>query len=148
MSSEPLTDRRFCLKFARALYPGEVGLEDVLEAAAVFHAWLSGRLDVGLSRARAPAASADGEPLPVQAGEPFELADLRVTVTPRPDGPDDAALARQVRLREQAEAMLEEKAWELRGLKKRFRRMRCLSWFLASFAMASGLLELRLCGWL
>lgn len=66
MTSEPLTDRRFCLTFARALYPGEVGLEDVLEAAAVFHAWLSGRLDIGLSRA--PAASADGEPLPVQAG--------------------------------------------------------------------------------
>ncbi|MCL1512561.1 hypothetical protein DTI93_09220 [Parasaccharibacter sp. TMW 2.1884] len=134
----PATNRRFCLKFARALYPGEVGLEDVLEAAAVFHAWLSGRLDVGLSRA--PAASADGEP--------FELADLRVTVTPRPDGPDDAALARQVRLREQAEAMLEEKARQLRQVKKRFRRMLLLNWFLASFAMASGLLELWLCGWL
>ncbi|WP_282803149.1 hypothetical protein [Bombella apis] len=143
MNHKEFTARRFCLTFARALYPGEVGLEDVLEAAAVFHAWLSGRLDVGLSRA--PAASADGEP---QAGEPFELADLRVTVTPRPDGPDDAALARQVRLREQAEAMLEEKAWQLRQVKKRFRRMLLLNWFLASFAMASGLLELWLCGWL
>lgn len=65
-----------------------------------------------------------------------------------PCRPDDAALARQVRLREQAEAMLEEKARQLRQVKERFRLLRLLNWFLASFAMASGLLELRLCGWL
>lgn len=146
MTSEPLTDRRFCLDFARALYPGEVGLEDVLEASAVFHAWLTGRLDVQFSRE--PAVNKDGDPLPVQDGEPFELADLRVTVKPRPDGPDHAELRHQVRLREQAEAMLEDKAWEVQRLKKRFRWMSLINWFLASFTVASGLLELRLCGWL
>ena len=146
MTSEPLTDRRFCLNFARALYPGEVGLEDVLEAAVVFHAWLTGRLEVQLSRE--PAVNENGDPIPVKDGEPFELADLRVTVKPRPDGPDQAELARQVRLREQAEAMLEDKAWEVAHLKQRCRRMSLLNWFLASFTVVSGLLELRLCGWL
>lgn len=146
MTSEPLTDRRFCLNFARALYPGEVGLEDVLEASTVFHAWLTGRLDVQFSRE--PAVNENGDPLPVQDGEPFELADLRVTVKPRPDGPDQAELARQIRLREQAEIMLEDKAWQLSRLKKKFRRINRLNWFLASFTVVSGLLELRLCGWL
>lgn len=146
MTSEPLTDRRFCLTFARALYPGEVGLEDVLEASAVFHAWLTGRLDVQFSRE--PSVNANGDPLPVQDGEPFELADLRVTVKPQPSGPDHADLRQQVRLREQAETMLEDKAWEVQRLKWRIRRMSCLNWFLLSFTVASGLLELKLCGWL
>ena len=146
MTPAPLTNRQFCLSFARALYPGEVGLEDVLEASAVFHAWLTGRLEVQLSRE--PAVNGNGDPLPVQDGEPFELADLRVTVKPRPDGPDQAELAHQVRLREQAETMLEDKASEVQRLKRRFRRMSCLNWFLVSFTVASGLLELRLCGWL
>lgn len=146
MTLDPLTDRQFCLSFARALYPGEVGLEDVLEASAVFHAWLTGRLEVQFSRE--PSVNENGDPLPVQDGKPFELADLRVTVKPRPDGPENAELAHQVHLREQAEAMLEDKAWQLSRLKQRFRRMSYLNWFLASFTVVSGLLELRLCGWL
>lgn len=57
-------------------------------------------------------------------------------------------LAHQIKLRRQAEAMLEDKAWELRGLKKRFRRISLINYFLASFTLTSGLLELWLCGWL
>lgn len=115
--------------------PGEL-----LEVAALIEGYLTGAYRVEF---------VPSEPVEGQRG--FSLfGQVRAVLKSRggsaPTGV--AEMARQIRLREQAEAMLEEKAWQLSRLKGRFQRINCLNWFLAAFTLVSGLLELRLCGWL
>lgn len=117
---------------ARAASPGEL-----LEVAALIEGYLTGAYRVEFRPT-----------VPSHEGGFALFGQLRAVMTENAAPITPCELTRQIKLRRQAEAMLEDKAWEGKRLKLRIRRMIFLNWFLASFTLASGLLELWLCGWL
>lgn len=112
--------------------PGEL-----LEVAALIEGYLTGAYRVEFRPT-----------VPSHEGGFALFGQLRAVLTENAAPITPCELAHQIKLRRQAEAMLEDKAWEGKRLKGRLRRLIFLNWFLASFALASGLLELWLCGWL
>lgn len=117
---------------ARTNTPGEL-----LEVAALIEGYLTGAYRVEFRPS-----------VPSHEGGFALFGQLRAVLTEEAAPITPCELAHQIKLRRQAEAMLEDKAWEGKRLKLRIRRVIFLNWFLTAFALASGLLELWLCGWL
>ncbi|GBQ08048.1 hypothetical protein [Saccharibacter floricola] len=77
-----MLSRKEVLEFSRALYPGDVGPEDVLEAACLIDAWQRGNVAFSIEKARDENVP-EGEETPGYCS----LSDLRVLVSIKDDAP-------------------------------------------------------------
>ncbi|MXV35627.1 hypothetical protein GS535_03525 [Saccharibacter sp. EH611] len=79
-SWQRVLSRKEILEFSRAMYPGDVGPEDVLEAACLFDAWQAGKITLKIEPERNESVP-EGEEKPSYCS----LNDLRVLVSIKED---------------------------------------------------------------